>query len=229
MEKFNWIKKFYEYRKEGGTWISVSDIIPNEFDDYFLIHWNVGIIDNFPFDDFPEKNETLEETNKRIRIEREFGLFLNPSEDELFEQTTLKRIAETFKVKYDYNVFNNIKQTPAIKVLEKPSIENLKSILQKLSQNESLNLFVEDIFRYPVHDRPKREMKNISVEGYFKWQKYFYFDYCTYLFPDDRKWCLTTSEDLPMFLCAKRDTTEQIENEICMEFFKVGYNEKLYQ
>ncbi|GAB5554531.1 MAG: hypothetical protein Sapg2KO_41220 [Saprospiraceae bacterium] len=184
MEKFSWIKSFYEHREEGGTWISVSDIIPNEFDDYFLIHWNVGIIENFPFDDFPEKNETIEETNKRIRIKREFGLFLNPNEDELFEQTTLKRIAETFKVEYDYNVLNKIKQTPAIKILEKPSIENLKSMLQKLSMNENLNFFVEDIFRYPIDDKPVQEMENISIDKYLKWQEDFYFDYCTYLFPD---------------------------------------------
>ncbi|MCC7027968.1 MAG: hypothetical protein IT265_13475 [Saprospiraceae bacterium] len=229
MEKFNWIKRFYEHRKEGETWISVSDTIPNEFDDYFLIHWNVGIVENFPFDDFPENNDTIEQTNKRIRIAREFGLFLNPNEDELFEQTTIERIAEKFKVDYDYNVLNKIKQTPAIKILEKPSKEDLKSMLHKLSKNESLNFFIEDIFRYPIDDKPKQEMVNVSIDEYFKWQEDFYFDYCTYLFPEDKNWCIMTSEGLPMFLCTKRETTEQIEKDINMEIFKVGYNEKLYQ
>lgn len=229
MENFNWIKKFYEHREEGGTWISVSDIIPNEFDDYFLIHWNVGIIEKFPFEDFPEKNESIEETNKRIRVEREFGLFLNPNEDELFEQTTLKRIADKFKVNYDYNILNNIKQTPAIKILANPSKQNLRAMLEKLSKNENLNFFVEDIFRYPVDDKPKQEIENISIDEYFKWQEDFYFDYCTYFFPDDKSWCLTTAEDLPMFLCTKRETTKGIKTEIRMEIFKVGYDEKLYQ
>ena len=229
MEKFNWIKLFFEMLKEGEPWISVSDIIPNEFDNYFLIHWNVGIIDNFPFDEYPEKNLTIEQTNKRINIEREFGLFLNPSEDELFEKTTLKIIAEKFGVTYNYNVLNKIKQTSAIKILDKLSIENLKNALQNLSKGENLNLFVEDIFRYPIDDTPKQEFENISIEEYFKWQKDFHFDYCTYLYPDNRKWCLTTSEDLPMFLCTKKEVTGQIEKETSMELFEVGYKEKLYQ
>jgi hypothetical protein len=169
MEKFNWIKQFYKLRNEGGTWTSILDIIPNEFDDYFLIHWNVGIVDNFPFEDFPLINDTIEETNKRIKIEKEFRLFLNPEEDELFRQTTLKEIAERFNVIYDYNVTNQIKQTPAIKTLAEISIINLKSGIDKMSQNELLNLFVEDIYRYSIDEiKPKQEIENLTVKGYFE-------------------------------------------------------------
>lgn len=230
MEKFNWIKQFYELRKEGATWISVSDIIPNDFDDYFLIHWNVGIIDNFPFDNFPSKNDTIEETNKRIKIEREFGLFLNPNEDELFRKTTLKEIAERFNVVYDYNVMNQIKRTPAIKTLAEISISNLKSGINKISHNELLNLFVEDIYRHSVDEiKPKQEIENLTVEDYFEWQEIFGFDYCTYLFPENSKWCITTSEDFDMFLCCKKEVTSEITNKFKMELFPVKYEDKLLQ
>ena len=39
-------------------------------------------------------------------------------------------------------------------------------------------------------------MVNVSIDEYFKWQEDFYFDYCTYLFPEDKNWCIMTSEGL---------------------------------
>ncbi|MEZ5059191.1 MAG: hypothetical protein R2879_19320, partial [Saprospiraceae bacterium] len=65
MDKFNWIKEHFSNRKEN-SWNHISDIVPNVFDEYYLIHWKVGIVDNFPFDEYPEQNETIEQTNKRI-------------------------------------------------------------------------------------------------------------------------------------------------------------------
>ena len=229
MKKFNWIKKFHELQKKGNNWDNVSSIIPNEFDDYFLIHWNVGIVDSFPFDKYPEENDTIENINRRVNIDRKYGLFLNPKEDKLFRQTTLKEIANKFKVSYDYNVMDKIKETPAIKILEDVSIENLKSAVKHLTESKNLNLFVEDSFRYTNDDKLKQEITNISADDYFKWQEYFGFDYCTYLFPNNRKWCITTAEDFPMFLCVKREITQQVVKEFNMELFRIQYNEKLYQ
>ncbi|WP_338761238.1 hypothetical protein WAF17_15090 [Bernardetia sp. ABR2-2B] len=228
MNKFDWIKQFYEIRSK--SWNSISDIIPNEFNDYFLIHWKVGIVDDFPFDNYPLKNETIEETNKRIKIEKEFGLFLNPNENKLFRPTTLKEIAERFNVDYDYNVLNKIKRTPAIKTLGNLTISNLKSGIEKILKNEPLNLFVEDIYRHSIDKiNPKQEIENLTIEDYFEWQQELGFDYCTYLFPKSMKWCITTSENLDMFLCCKNEFTSKIRSAFELELFPVKYEDKILQ
>lgn len=225
MKKFTWIKKFHELRKEDN-WNSVSDIIPNEFDNYFLIHWNIGIIDNLPFDTYPNKvNETIEDINRRINIDKKFNLFLNPEEDKLFRQTNLMEIANMFNKSYDFKLLNKIKETPAIKILYEVSVNNLRQSIKVITKEEKLNLFIQDAYR-SYEDKLEQELENISVEDYIEWQKDFRFDYCTYLFPNNRKWCITTSEDLPMLLCTKKDTNEQIVSKFEMELFKIKYDEK---
>ncbi len=227
MEKFNWIKEHFS-TKDENSWNSISGIVPNIFDEYYLIHWKVGIVDKFPFDEYPEQNETIEQINKRIKIEREFGLFLNPDKDKLFREISLKEISETFKKNYDFKLLDRIKKTPAIEILEKISKTALKTSLIKMANGQLLNLFVEDIFRHPIDENPKQELTRIDVEKYLEIQEDFYYDYCTYLFPDDLSWCLTTSEDLPMFLCIKKEVKGEFQNDFGLETFKIEYDEELY-
>jgi hypothetical protein len=227
MDKFNWIKEHFSTRQEN-SWNHISDIVPNIFDEYYLIHWKVGIVDNFPFDDYPEQNETIQQTNKRIKIEREFGLFLNPDKDKLFREISLKEISETFKKPYDYKLLNRIKQTPAVEILEKPSKTALKASLIKLANGQLLNLFVEDIYRHPIEEKHIQEQTEIDVEKYLENAEDFYYDYCTYLFPDDLSWCFTTSEDLPMFLCIKKEVKGKFQYDFGLETFEIEYNEELY-
>ena len=71
MDQFSWIKNY----KNNENINALIDIIPDLFAQYYLIHWKIGIIDNFPFDKYPPNNLTIENINQRIKIEREFGLF----------------------------------------------------------------------------------------------------------------------------------------------------------
>ena len=233
MKKFKWISDFLKHPKQFIGWESLSDILPNEFDDYFLIHWNVGIVENYPFEDYPEQLESIEEINEGIRIDKENNLFFNPNVDQLFKQTTLKKIALMFSQPYDRDLLYNIKQTPAIKLLGAETIVNLKKTIHQLSKGEKLNLFVLDdprnyIFAEHNKEEPKQLMSDISVEEYFYWQEWFNFDYYTYLFPSDRKWCLTTSEGLPMFLCLNKELNvkELADNKV--ELFRIKYDESFY-
>ena len=227
MKKFNWIKEHFSTNNEN-SWNRISGIVPNIFDKYYLIHWKVGIVDKFPFDDYPEQNETIEQINKRIKIEREFGLFPEPDKDKLFREISLKEISEIFKKNYDFKLLENIKQTPAIEILAQQSKIALKSSLIKIANGKLLNLFVEDIYRYPIDNSPKQELTEITVEKYLEIQEDFFYDYCTYLFPDNLGWCLITSEDLPMFLCLKEENYGTFKNNFKLETFKIEYEEDLY-
>jgi len=227
MDKFQWIKNHFENRKEVYEWNSLNDIIPNIFDDYFLIHWKVGIIEDFPFEDYPEQNETIEQINKRIKIERNFDLFLNPDKENLFKEVNLNYISKKFNTQLNYKILNNIKETPAVEILHKKSVKALATSIKKISEHQSLNLFIEDAYRFPFEKEPKQEYNGISIEEYIELQENLSFDYSTYLFPDNLDWCLTTSEDLPMFLCIKKEILEKIKT-FELEIFKIDYKQKLY-
>lgn len=227
MDKFKWIKEYF-LTKKASSCCRTSDVVPNIFDDYYFVHWKVGIVPHFPFDLYPEQNETIEQTNKRIRIEREFGLFLNPQKDKLFQEIGLKEISQIFKTPYHYNILNKIKQTPAVKILEEPSKIALKSSLEKIKNHQELNLFIEDIFRNTYDSYPPQEYVGIDIEKYFELQEDMFYDYNTYLFPDDLSWCLTTSEDYPMILGIKKEFTDGVIKNFDMELFKVEYEAKLY-
>jgi hypothetical protein len=229
MKKFQWISDFLRHPKQYSGWESLSDIIPNDFDDYFLIHWNVGIVESYPFEEYPDQLDSIEEINLAIKIDKEHNLYLNPKENLLFKQTTLKNIALIFKEKLEYNLLNKIKKTPAIKTLDALSIDNLKKMVYELSKGEKLNLFVlEDSRNYRFSENnkeePKQLMSDISVDEYFYWQEWFDFDYYTYLFPENKQWCITTSEDLPLFLCINKELTDRTISECNLELFRVEHN-----
>ncbi len=225
IDKFKWIKDFFDYKKEGDRFNRLSDIIPNEFDYYFLIHWSVGIVEKFPFEDFPKESESIEDLNKRIKILREQNLFLNPNEDALFKKTTLREIAYKFNVSYDYNTLDKFENIPAIKIIYDFSIVNLKLFIRQITQNRKLNLFVEDAFHYKNVSEQRKEIEDISIADYFKMQEEFHFDNFTYLFSENKDWCITTSEDLPMFLCINKEIIKQIEEASKIELFKLDYNQ----
>jgi hypothetical protein len=226
MSKFDWIKKFKI--QDQDEWMRIKDFIPDIFDNYFYIHWTVGIIDDFPFDNYPEKNETIEEVNSRIKIEREFNLFLNKNSEELYTPTSLKEISQRFNVPYSHLTYTQIKKTPGVEILDKLSIAKLKSSLTKISEGLVLNLFVEDIFRHPVDNNPKQDFENIKLTDYFDFQKTFFFDYCTYLFPDNLDWCLTTGEDAPMILACKNDLVESLKEKFELELFEMNNEQNIY-
>ena len=62
MDQFSWIKDY----KNNENIESLTDIIPDLFKHYYMIHWKIGIIDDFPFEKYPSNNSTIEEINQRI-------------------------------------------------------------------------------------------------------------------------------------------------------------------
>ncbi|MFA6152196.1 MAG: hypothetical protein WC716_12800 [Chitinophagaceae bacterium] len=226
MDQFKWIKEHLATRQVNAL-NHVVDSVPDLFDAYFLVHWKVGIVDTFPFDAYPEKNETIEQTNARIKLERAHGLFLNPDNRGLFREISLKEIAERFSLPYTYNMLSRMKQTPAIAILDKESEMALQASLTTIAKAEGLNLFVEDAYRFPIDfpigKHPEQEYTAINVLEYISIQQELHYDYCTYLFPDDLSWCLTTAEDLPTVLCVNNNIKSKILNDFLLETFETDY------
>ena len=223
MNDFQWIKNHFDSR-QNQSWNRLKDIIPPIFDDYFLVHWKVGIVKNFPFDDYPEDNFSIENINKRVKIDREFNLFLNPEKDQLFEEVSLNYLSKRFNVPKNENILSNIKDTPAIEILTKQSQVAIKNSLEKIAKNQDLYFYIEDIFRLEAFNVTQQEYSRYKISEYIKFQESIRYDFNTYLFTKNLDWCLTTSEDLPMFLCTKKNVTEKMKKQFDLELIKVDYD-----
>ncbi len=220
--KFNWIKSFFQQRTSFRL-ESVEDIIPNIFNHYFEIHFNVGIIDNFPFSEFPANDFTIEAINKKIEINKKFNLFLNQNDESLFRLTSIKELSEMFDLPYHRNLLREFENYTGIKILFEESYKNIDKSVQNLSAKNEIHLFIKDLKYRWNSDDIEQENSNMIASKYIEYQRYFNFDFCTYLFSDDIEWCLITFEDFPVIF-ASNDLkfTEYLNG---LELFKLNVYE----
>jgi hypothetical protein len=211
--------------------MSVEFIIPVIFDCYFIIHKNYGIIDEFPFDEYPENNTDLGDLNKRHEIERYFELFLRDSKDResLYRPLSLKELAVRFNTEYHVDMFEKIKDTPGIWPLRKKTFEKIASLLFRIKKQDPLCFYINDYYRFNFdvhHSEDKQTMEKSELEyipDYIEFQWKSNFDSCSYLFPKDHLWCLATFEDLSDFIFACDDkTAEELSNVEGLEYFKIS-------
>jgi hypothetical protein len=235
-ESTKWIKDFLNTK---DTQLSrVSDYVPDIFDDYFLLPWNYGIIENFPFNDYPETNSSISDLNKQISIKRHFDLFLkdiyhDDSVEKLFKKISLKEIALRFNVSYTADLIKKVKSTPGLSPLPLLTKQTIKKLIESIHQHSNLYLFVADYERYSVvleEDLPISDENLITeISLYIKFQDKTAFDSTSYLFSSERNWCLITVEDLDHFiLCAGNQIVDRLNLAKDFELFKINYNYLLW-
>ena len=226
MEIFQAFKSFYNNRNSENLNFS-KYYIPAFFETKFIVHLVYGIIENFPFNKYPLKNETFEEMNKRVRIEKEFNVLLK--KEELYKPISIKKLADKFKVEYSQKTVELIPETPGIQYLDNLSMRKLKESLKRISQKSNLNLliFENEEYNYYTADLQK-EYTNITLEKYFEIQESYSFLLDTILFEENLKWCLTTAENAPILLGCKKELESEIEKRISLELFKVENEQEMY-
>jgi len=226
MELFKNIRNFYNNRN-SDNWNFAKHYVPDFFDTKFIVHWVYGIIENFPFDKYPMKNETFEEMNTRVKIEKEFNVLLK--KDELYEPISIKNLANKFNVEYSQKTVELIPENPGIHYLDNLSISKLKESLKRLSQNSNLNLLIFENEEYDYYTADlQKEYVNITLEKYFEIQELYSFQLDTCLFDNNLNWCLTTAENAPILLGCKKELESEIEQKINLELFKVENEQEMY-
>lgn len=214
MDKFKWIRKFWLEHVNTET-LKVSDVVPNKFENYYIFHWHIGILDSFPFDKYPFDKRTLKDINEALKIDQIFKDLLN--NPKRFNKISLLELSKKFNVKYDHTILNNIPLHPAIMTFD---FEGKKTILDFIkNKKENLNLFIGDNFRYFDEDIDQ-EIENISFEEYKRLQDIFDFDYWTYLFPESLDWCFITAENQLPILAMNTHLNIEVNN-LNLEIFKV--------
>ena len=226
MKIFNDIKNFYNNRN-SDNWNFAKHYIPGVFETKFFVHRIYGIIEDFPFEKYPIKNETFEEINERVKIEQEFNVLLK--EEKLYEPISIKKLANKFNIEYSQKTVELIPENPGIHCLDILSIIKLKESLKRLSQNSILNLLIFENEEYDYYTADlQKEYANITLKKYFEIQELYGFQLDTCLFEGNLNWCLTTAENGPILLGCKKECESKIEQEINLELFKIENEQEIY-
>tara|TARA_R110002049_G_scaffold294421_1_gene481033 strand:- start:56 stop:736 length:681 start_codon:yes stop_codon:yes gene_type:complete len=226
MKIFNDFKNFYN-NQNSEKWNFAENYVPEIFESRFIVHWVYGIIEKFPFEKYPLKNETFVDQNKRVKIEREFNVLLK--KEELYKPVSIKFLSEKFNVEYSQKTVELIPENPGVHSLENLSINKLKESLEKLKKKSKLNLLIyeNDEYNYRIEEL-QREYENISLEKYFEIQELYSFQLNTCLFEDNLNWCLVTTEDIPILLGCKKGLESEIEQKMNLELFKIENKQEMF-
>jgi hypothetical protein len=227
MHAFDWI----EANKTGQPPCSnLSGLIPDVFDKYFLVPWITGIIDSFPFAEYPENNYKLADLNKQIRLQHEAGIFLNTDTEYLYRETTLRELAERFRVPYGADTAELIKSTPGISTLYTATMRMLSGLLHALPHDSELHLHVEfdDYCRWENGNYEEwNQVQNTLTDAslYFSFRNETGWDTTSCLFPENRTWCLCTIEGFSHFiLCCNASAYKSLQALDGLETFEVRYD-----
>ncbi len=227
MNIFENLNKFYNNRN-SENWNFANHYIPEHFESKFIIHWDYGIIEDFPFDNYPLQNESLDDINKRVKIEQEFNVLLKDKAEKLYKPISIKDLANRFNVHFSHQTTKLIPETPGTSFLDNLSLSKLKESLKNLSRNSQLNLLIYNSEDYNYHTDLKKEYINIDLEKYFEIQDMFCFDLETCLFSDNLDWCITTAEEAPILLGCKKEIESEIKQKVNLELFKVDNEQEMY-
>ncbi|AUC84836.1 hypothetical protein CW731_05800 [Polaribacter sp. ALD11] len=226
MKIFNDFINFYN-NQNSEKWNFAENYVPEIFESKFIVHWIYGIIENFPFEKYPLKNETFEDQNKRVKIEKEFNVLLK--KEELYKPVSIKFLSEKFNVEYSQKTVELIPENPGVHYLENLSINKLKESLERLKEKSKLNLLIYENEEYNYRiEEVQREYENIGLEKYFEIQELYGFQLDTCLFEENLNWCLVTAEDVPILLGCKKDLESEIEQKMNLELFKIENKQEMY-
>ena len=186
-----WLESSINWKKNLSP-LTISNFLP-KFDNYIGLTWKVGIIQDFPFEDFINDASSELEIKSNREIWNKFPQTFQDSENGFVEIET-KELFRKFDIPYhDYKNDGEFPwNTKAIKILESKILENLSQLIKKIPDNNNLTLFWKDNYRFDVNDN----LFEVSKEEFLEELENTGFDASMYLYPKSKDWCLVNLEDL---------------------------------
>lgn len=225
-ENNKWLENAINWQNDSRP-LKVSHFLP-KFDYYFGLTWKVGIIEDFPFNDFIKNAKSQAEIKINREIWHKFPEVFNEDQETGFVEVEAKKLFRKFKIPY-HHYKNDGKlpwNTKAIKTLESKIIENLSFILDIIPENENLTLYWEDYYRYNVENN----LFKISKEEFLIVLQNTGFDASIYLYPESKNWCLVNLEDLGFNILAfNNEIKPQMEFLTQVENFKLTIDSELFR
>jgi len=206
--------------------LKVSNFLP-KFDNYFGLTWKIGIIENFPFNDFINNAKSEAEIKNNREIWNCHPQAFDEESEIGFVEISTKEAFIKFQIPYhDYKNDGKLPwNTRAIRILESKILESLSLILEKIPENENLIMYWEDYYRYNIEDN----LFNISKEEFLKEMQDTRLDASIYLYPESKNWCLVNLEDLGFNILAFNNVIKpQMEFLTQVENFKLTEESELF-
>ena len=225
LENYIWLTERINWQTAKRP-LRLMNFIPNSFDNYLGIIWNIEIIKDFPFQNFIENPESEEEIKNNRLIWNKFpSIFKNSYEN--FSEISTRELFLKFKIPYDY--YKNDGKLPwhtkAIKVNFDKLNTNLWESLRGLESGEELNVYWEDYYRFELEDKYfkgslKEFLKELEESGY---------DASVYIFPNNKEWCFINLEDLGFNVIAFNDIVRDKLDFTKIEIFKLSLDDILFK
>ena len=229
-----WLTKYINW-KDVVRPLTLKNFFPPIFDNYIAVLWTPGIIDNFPFDKIVQPPDTIEQTNNNVAVWRQFKIFLNQENDEPYRPTTFSELASLFKITHNRQIINSLPwQTEGIKTLFKPTRQRLEKIITALLQDNELNIYFEDYWRwasvYNLLPSDEGVVYKITVSDFMDFMDKSFYDASLYLYPQSKNWCLLNLEDLGYNILAFNNNLADIVAQLNLQdTFKMRNDELLYE
>lgn len=184
--------------------LKIQHLIPAVFDNYMIILWPVGVIDDFPFCNVITQTASIEQLNRNIEIWSAFNI-LYVADETKYRPSSYKKLSDLFKLSYDRNIYKEIDwQQRGIMTLLGDTEKTLYGIIEALKDSDLLNLIVEGSGRWESLNSFRWSgpelAHQITTADYLQFMKDTFYDSDSYLFPHDKSWCLVSFEDLELSL-----------------------------
>ena len=224
-ENYLWLKNRVDWQTAKRP-LRLNNFIPNSFDNYLGIIWNVEIIKDFPFQNFIENPDTEEEIKNNRLIWNKFpSIFSNSNED--FSKISTLQLFSKFNIPYDYYKNDGMLpwHTKAIKVNFDKLNANLYESLRGLESEDILNVYWEDYYRFDLENKYfeaslKEFLTELEESGY---------DASVYIFPSNKDWCFINLEDLGFNILAYNNNVKDKIDLTNLETFKWNLDDILFK
>ena len=177
-----WLKSRIDMAKLKRP-IRIEHFIPPIFDNYIGITWKVGIIENFPFENFIYEATTEDEILNNRLIWNNFPQTFKDTE-EGFTEIATKDLFKKFNIPFE-NYKNDNKfpwKTRAIKILDSKIINDVSKILDSIVDDNDLFLYWEDYYRFDMNC----DFFKVSKVEFIKEFDETGFDATMYLYPENK-------------------------------------------
>ena len=186
--------------RPAGEPLRLKHLLPESYHGYWALLPTVGILEAFPFEQVNPDSPDVGQINHNVAIWNQVGVY-QWGNSPTYQRTSFRQLSAQFALPYDVSLVRKLPWGKrGFATLDEPTAAGLLVLLRELAPEASLNLYVEDYWRWgPQLNQllPTDEdvVYRVSPEEFVSFLQGARFDASAYLFPDDQSWCLVTVED----------------------------------
>ncbi|WP_400190623.1 hypothetical protein [Hymenobacter sp. B81] len=199
LEPVQWLKQNPAARAATEP-LLVKHLLPERYPYIRALLPAVGIIEGFPFDQVKPDSSRIEQINRNVAIWTQHDVY-RAGRTPVYQPTSFRQLAARFALPYNLDLLGKLLwRTLGFATLAEPTAAVLLDLLLQLAPATTLNLYVEDSWRWgpeftPILPTDEEVLYRVTAREFIDFLQQAAFDATAYLFPDARNWCLVNVED----------------------------------